>query len=794
MKRIKIAVALLLSALSANAQVVINEIMQSNIDCVMDELNEFPDSWVELYNASSEAVDLSKYSIGLSDKASEAWQLPKQMLAAKGYVLVWCDKEGKGLHTPFRLDSGKGGAVYLFNGETVEDKVTGIAKQPAPNIAYGRQTDGADKWGYQQTPTPKQKNCGKVLKNILPEPVFKDKGRIFENVTLQNYTVEISLPEGAPEGTEIRYTTDGSEPSRTSLIYSKPLSFSKTQVIRAKLFCDGWLSPRSTTASYILHPRKVSLPVVSIVTDKKYFFDDKMGIYVTGSYSKEKENFRFDWRRPINFEYFEKANAESELNQLCETRISGNASRSHARKSLALYANKRFGEKQFKHEFFPGQRPGLTKYKSIVLRNAGNDFDYLYVRDAIAQRSMSKYVDLDWQAYQPAIIYINGEYYGLLNIRERANEDNIFTNYDGLEDIDGVENWYDLKEGDLDNIKAFQTFFNDHGHTWEEYAKWMDVDEYINLIILNSYYNNVDFFGNNLFMWRPREEGGRWRFVAKDVDYIMGLYGGSYNYKYFNWIYDNNFDPNCKWANTADATRLFRRLMEDKDFNRRFIDRFAVYMGDFLNYNNIWSKTWKPMYDAIKDEYPSHRALVNVWWPNYSDELKSAQNWLQNRTNFLYSHLAEYFKLGTPKSLAVNSSLTSEVRNAVNVEMNEVKLSQGMFSGKFFQGRNVTLKASSVDPSKQVTGWKLTVYGTGNTEVKTIDGETCSFTMPEASSVSVNVLLSEATGIENVSGHTPSASASAKTFDLAGRRTSALTKGLNIVVSADGKRKKVLVK
>ena len=72
----------------ADAQLVINELMQSNIDCVMDDLNEFPDSWVELYNTGNSGVKLNEYKIGVTENASEAWTLPNQTIGAKQYVLV----------------------------------------------------------------------------------------------------------------------------------------------------------------------------------------------------------------------------------------------------------------------------------------------------------------------------------------------------------------------------------------------------------------------------------------------------------------------------------------------------------------------------------------------------------------------------------------------------------------------------------------------------------------------------------------------------------------------------------
>jgi hypothetical protein len=129
-----------------NTKLVINEFMQSNIDLIMDDLNEFPDSWVEIYNAGPNAAELSDYKIGITPDPNEAWSLPAITIPYGGHQLIYCDKEADGLHTSFRLESGKDCEIYLFQGNTVIDQVVGMKKQPAPNIAYGRRTDGEDIW------------------------------------------------------------------------------------------------------------------------------------------------------------------------------------------------------------------------------------------------------------------------------------------------------------------------------------------------------------------------------------------------------------------------------------------------------------------------------------------------------------------------------------------------------------------------------------------------------------------------------------------------------------------------
>ena len=732
---------------TVHAQLVINELMQSNIDCVMDDINEFPDSWVELYNSGTTAVNLNSFSISDENDPKTAWTLPNKTINPGAYILVYCDKEETGLHTPFRLESGKGGAVYLFSNGTLIDQVEGLKKQPAPNIAYGRKTDGSDSWGYMAEPTPGASNCGETCKDILGAPVFSVNGKVMKDG--QPFSLELSLPEGS-EGAEIRYTTDGSEPTRTSNIYQKPISISNTTVVKAKLFLDGKLSPRATAQSYIFFPRDITLPVISVSTDKKYFYDSKIGIYVDGNYQSGKKNYEFDWRRPINIEFFFEPEQESQINQLCESRIMGGATRGNARKSLAIYANKRFGEKRLKYEFFPDDRPGITDFKSIALRNAGNDFDYLFQRDAIIQLNTARHCDIDFQAYRPAIFYLNGEYMGMLNIRERSNEDNIYTNYDGLEDLDMFENWWELKEGTWDNYNAFKEFYGEHGHTLAEYDKWMDTMEFLNLMLVNLYYNNRDFPGNNIVMWRPRTEEGRWRWIMKDTDFGLGLYGVSAGYNTIKWLYDPNYDKDTNWANQYDHTRLFRRLMEDSDFKREFIDRAAIYMGDWLNERGTRA-VWDPLYDAIKYEYPYHRELINKWWPKYDDELNSARNWLSQRTDYFYNYIAAYYGVGSPLPLTINKTTGESERAEMEITFNGVKLSEALFDGKFFKDRRVNLSGKSLREGYTITGWKVTTKDNNSKETtETVEGSDYSFLMPSCKGIAIEAIVGADTGIHSV--------------------------------------------
>lgn len=762
----------LLTAMPVMAQdenpdkLVINELMQSNIDCIMDDLNEFPDSWVELYNPTDQAIELSDYKIGTSDKLKKANALPSRKVPAKGFVVIYCDKSREdddkaSLHTDFRLESGKDGAVCLFKGDAVVDQVTGMKKQPAPNIAYGRETDGADKWGYQLTPTPGKANTGGICdaKQILGEPIFSEPGRVTAEAL--NLKLGISAPEGSPEGTIVRYTTDGTEPNETSKRLRGKIHITQSTVVKARLFCDGWLSPRATAQSYISHGRDVTIPVVSISIDNSYLDDSKIGIYANNGNDK-----RNDWRRPLNIEFFFDEGKNSVINQLCEARVAGGQSRNAVLKTLAIYANKRFGEKRFNYEFFPDDKPGLTDFKSLMLRNAGNDFDYLYMRDPIIQRNAARHIDLDWQAYRPAVLYINGQYRGMLNIRERSNEDNIYTNYDGLEDLDMFENWWELKEGSWDNYNAFKAFYEQEGHTLAEYEQWMDVEEFINLMIINLYHTNFDFPGNNIVMWRPLAQDGRWRWIMKDTDFGLGLYGRDPNYKIMDWLYNPNYDKDQNWANKPEHTVLFRHLMDDADARRMFIDRCYIYMGDFLNQKRIEQLMDQMMAEA-KPEIVRQKDVNRpgwAWWGydaenSLNDEIKSIRTWLSKRGNAFSKNIADYYKLGTPITLTISQEQADQ---QAAISFNGHRLSEGTFNGKFIKDHQITLQGD-----EQVNGWLVkTVTSSGMSE-ETITGPQLTLTMPQCNNLSITA-LTQTTAIRSV--ESTRLQADDAVYDLQGRK------------------------
>lgn len=795
-----LAVVLLAVAMPGHAQLVINEIMQSNIECMMDDIHEFPDSWVELYNPTDEAISLKDYQISNKNKVKKAWQLPDKTVAAKGYVLVYCDKEGlenNRLHADFRLESAKGCTVYLFKDKNAEpvDSLPYVdnkpmVKMPAPDVAFGRKTDGADEWGYQLTPTPGKANTGQTCnaKQILGAPVFSESGRVV-NYGQKSISVELSLPEDAPKEAYITYTTDGSEPTATGKKYMEAFHITKSTAIRAKVFCEGWLSPLSTAQSYIFHARKMTVPVFSIQTDDRYLNDKEIGLFANNNSKEDKKTH--DWRRPVNVEFFPVEGEPSAINQLGETRIQGGQSRSNALKSMVFYANKRFDpdHKRYSYEFFPDQKPGITEFKSFSLRDGGNDFGDLYFRDLIIQRTMGPNVDLDWQAGHTAVLYINGEYMGMLNIRERSNEDNIYSNYDGLEDVDEIEIAHEkennqdlfieeLKEGDDVFYQAFKEFYSQKGHTLAEYEEWMDVSEYLNIMVMNLFYGNIDFPGNNIVFWRPNDDAKvdlpkKWRFIVKDTDFGLGLYGRKSDYNTIDLLYNPSKHPDDNWAFTEPATRLIKNMLEDPDILKMFIDKCCVYMGDFMNATGTGA-TIDAIKDEALDEFVAHRAKYPTWGGNSRDEINNkfndAKKWLAGyteqgwwgqsttylpRTDYFLQHMSSQWKLGTAVKLNINKT-----EQDVAITVNGIKLSGKMFDGKFFPNRELVITGTAPE-GKVVTGWKLS--GGKNEEIA---GSELTLNMT-SSALTIEPILGDASGINDISANPAKSEA---IYDLMGNK------------------------
>ena len=281
---------------------MINEVMQSNVDYLMVD-KDFPDSWLELYNPLDTDVEIQGYYIGLTSDVTTAYCIPERcVIGEKKHAIVYCDKENRGMHTDFRIDSGKGD-LFLFDKNKVVIDELHLKIMPAPNVAYGRVTDGAPDWQYEVTPFAGYTNHDLGANDLLPNPVFSVSGGVF-TIPL---TLTVSKPDvELPEDTKLYVTTDGSEPTFLSRSADNSVKFniSTSTVVRAKLMSNKVLSGRSVTHSYIFHHAISQLPVLSMASDNSYFYDESIGILLGGNDDKTTNCYQ-EWRRPVNLEFFD---------------------------------------------------------------------------------------------------------------------------------------------------------------------------------------------------------------------------------------------------------------------------------------------------------------------------------------------------------------------------------------------------------------------------------------------------------------------------------------------------------
>lgn len=228
-------------------QVSINEIQSSNSKTVADEGGEFED-WIELYNYSSEPVDLTDY--GLSDDYDNPyrWVFPSVTIQPGEFLLIWASGKdrtdvGFPLHTNFSIQRD-GEEILLTTpaGERVDE----LEPTPIPrDNSYGRVPDGTGEWRYFAEPTPGSANDTESYAGLSSPTEFSHTGG--------QYPGSFQLELFAEEGSEIYYTTDRTEPERTAdNLYSGPISIDRTTVVKAKTIQEDALPSDKTTKLYTL--------------------------------------------------------------------------------------------------------------------------------------------------------------------------------------------------------------------------------------------------------------------------------------------------------------------------------------------------------------------------------------------------------------------------------------------------------------------------------------------------------------------------------------------------------------
>ena len=694
------------SSLLLSAVLVINEIMASNTGEVMSPAINF-DSWIEVYNPGETAVNLGGMYLGIDANIPLAWQMPNDMgsVPAGGFKVIWLgSNEIKSNQAPFKLDCD-GGTVFLSdkNGDL-------ITRQNYPEAmsrtAYARKTDGGDEWGWTATPTPEASNNGATFaKERLQAPNVNLGSQLFKS----SLTIKVDIPEG----TTLRFTTDGSVPTASSAISTKgQFTISKTTNYVFRLFQDGYLPSVPVTRSYIKTDNEYTIPIISIVGDKRYFTDPKIGIDCdgdgtngkTGNGQDQPRNYNCDWDRPVNFSYLS-PDGQMLFNQDVNIAVSGGWTRSIYPRSMKLKSNKIFdGQNRFDFSFFP-QKPYIRN-KQLVIRNGGNDIwnNNSRFRDAaletIIQRSG---IDLDCQSYVPVIEYVNGELRGVLNMREPNNDKYAYANfgYDD-EELDAFENTT-FKNGDDEAFKhliSLSKNVNGAG-AYDEIKTLLDVDEFINYMAAEFYLGNDDWPDNNIKAYRSRLDG-RFRYISFDLDYTFNTWNRTIASSL------TNYGPNGR-EKPIDTIILFVNLLNHNGFRKQFIDTFCLMGGSVFEVqraNSIVDELLahvKPMTDLMR------KSPNNLDRGHHTEEAANAiKNQLSNRMSKMVSALQQPTAMRLSGVKKINAQLSTDTECA-NLYINGLEVPYAYFNGQLFFPISLEAKAPV---GYTFAGWKKNATAT----------------------------------------------------------------------------------
>ncbi len=642
---------------------------------------------IQLHNSGIESSDLSLIpflTIGFTTPPSDS---SRGMSSFLNPIVNY-------LHTNFKINAdGEQLALYHSNGQLLDQIDTGHL---LTDISYGRQPDGSASWYYFDQPTPGKSNSMPGYINLAREPIFSHQGGFYSQ------SFQLSITPGSPQAV-VYYTRDGSIPTTTpSNLYQAPIPVTKTVVIRAREILPNSLPGKIITHTYFIN-EKITLPIISLTTDPPNLWDPDSGIYVLGtSYDANQPNwganFWEDWERPVHVEFFE-PDGKLGFSLDAGMKIFGGWSRAFPQKSVAIYARNYYGTNKINYQIFP-DKP-ITQFESFVLRNSGNDWYYTLFRDAMMQSLISE-TDVDIQAYRPAIIFLNGVYWGIHNIREKINEHYLAANHDVDPDrVDLLENNSGVIHGDATHYQALLNYLSNNNmqlqKTLDSVKTMMDVENFMDYQIAQIYFDNTDWPGNNVKFWRPRTAEGRWRWIMFDTDFGFGLYNSAY--------YQNNTlafatEPNgLDWPNPPWSTFLLRKLLESPQFKQDFINRFADHLNFTFQASRV-NQRIKEMKAALEPEIQRHRTK----WPN------AIYNWQQNvqvlnqfanyRGSYVKTHLLSKFQL---KGIA-KVTLNITPQDGGKMKLHSLSLSQFPWQGDYFKAIPIQIEAIPNDGFRFI-GW-----------------------------------------------------------------------------------------
>lgn len=658
------------------SDIVINELMTKNVSFEMYHLDNVRgfSGWVELHNNGSDSVDVKGYKF--SDHKGNIWtNVSSIVIPPDSFYVFWFSEKNKKNHTNFKLDP-EGGLLTLknSNGETVDE-----CRYPEGirNLSYGHINDGIEKNFFIKPTLGKSNADSNVLLDLPSAPFFSVEGGF--------YSDPINIEITAEDSCDIYYTTDGSEPTILDSLYQNPLELNKTTVVRAiavkkkAIILDSLQSETyvvnslPVSSSYFINERDISIPVVSLSIDEKYLYDDEYGIYVVGNERYPQKysgwtwlpyaNYWGDEKRPLNIEYFDTSKVR-QINQEIGISVYGGYSRSYDKKSLELNPSKIYGDNQFRYSIFESKQN--LKLKSILLRSSGQDYSHSYLRDAFINTLVENCMDLDIQAYTPCSVFLNGNYWGLMNLRERHNKDYIFSNYgydDGIKNnVDRSSKYSRLKNNDI-NSDAANVLID----------SLFDINEIMNFTLTQIYCANTDWGGNNITFWsRPDEE--YWRVILYDTDEGFSNGGDNKNLNTVSYAYKNS---------------VIKYLLGNDKVKNTLLSKAVVHLSTSFSPIRV-ERILDSLSSRIESEalyYQNFRAKLKLPYSDWANEIKKMHTFAKERPSNVFAHFKTYYSLGDTSSIHIYAE-----EEGTEFYFNDEKINTNDFLSKCFQDFAFDLK------------------------------------------------------------------------------------------------------
>ncbi len=647
----------LLFGMNGNAQITINEVSSKNNQAILDEFGQSSD-WIELYNSGNSSVSLNGLFITDNPENKYKWQFGNLNITGNGYLLIFASgrsTSSSNTHIDFKL-SGQGEYVGLFNTDGSLIDETRIP-QLYDDVSYCRIPNGVGTWVYAEIPTPNQFNqpADVIQQSNPPAIIFS------EFFNSEKTTIEMQ-----GDG-NVHYTIDGKLPDESDFLYQGPFEISNTTTIRCRAFEQGKIPSTIVTKTVFVNVEH-DLPIVSLVSDPINLWDENEGILVDGPNADSVfpffgANFWLDKSSPIDVSFFD--DAENLLFQQ-ESKAEvhgGRGARTLPQKPLRLTATKTYGPELFNYQLYD-YRP-IQAYKNIVLRNGSGDWDYGHIRDAyLCKHIETEGLNIDVPGYRPAAVYLNGDYYGLMNIRDKLDEYFLNEKYGtDPEQVDFLERDSIVLNGDFDVFLEMLDFATQNDLSIQEnldsVAKLFELEEVTDYFILETALNNYDWPQNNIKYWREKKAGAIWRYVLFDLDGCCGRHP---------WSEAKRDNFGSRFAEYPDKfiIRLMTSLFENEKFKINFLNRYADILNTSLREEYMEEVTIEAT-EKVSSEMKKH---YTVWagsfntWEEY--RIPRLIEFFQKRPDFAREYLINFFDLN-PNTVNLQFSVFPENAGAVSV-------------------------------------------------------------------------------------------------------------------------------